>query len=128
LNSPNDPRVFFAAERTLLAWLRTGIAVMGVGFVVARFSLFLGMVRHDFPVQAPHPVSTALGLSFVLFGAAGIAIAAWQFQSFLNTLGPSDRPPGYWLRASMWYALVMAGLGVLLAVYLASGVSAPANG
>src|ERR1700722_1647710 len=37
----NDPRVHFAAERTFLAWIRTGLALMGFGFVVARFGLFL---------------------------------------------------------------------------------------
>lgn len=36
-----DPRILFAAERTLLAWVRTGLALMGFGFVVARFGLFL---------------------------------------------------------------------------------------
>ena len=36
-----DPRIYFAAERTFLAWLRTGLALMGFGFVVARFGLFL---------------------------------------------------------------------------------------
>ena len=37
----DDPRVYFAAERTLLAWVRTGLAMMEFGFVVARFGLFL---------------------------------------------------------------------------------------
>src|SRR5476649_2339332 len=36
----NDPRVFFAAERTLLAWVRAAIGLIGLGFVVARFGLF----------------------------------------------------------------------------------------
>ena len=36
-----DPRVPLAAERTFLAWIRTGLALMGFGFVVARFGLFL---------------------------------------------------------------------------------------
>ena len=41
MTSEPDPRVFFAAERTFLAWIRTGLALMGFGFVVARFGLFL---------------------------------------------------------------------------------------
>ncbi|MBX9623444.1 MAG: DUF202 domain-containing protein, partial [Gemmataceae bacterium] len=43
----NDPRVFFAAERTLLAWVRTAIGLVGLGFVVARFGLFLRLARPD---------------------------------------------------------------------------------
>jgi putative membrane protein len=36
-----DLRDYLAAERTLLPWIRTGLALMGFGFVVARFGLFL---------------------------------------------------------------------------------------
>ena len=32
-----DSRIYMAAERTFLAWIRTGVALMGFGFVVARF-------------------------------------------------------------------------------------------
>jgi len=39
-----DPRVYFAAERTLLAWIRSGLTVMALGFVVARFGLFLALM------------------------------------------------------------------------------------
>ena len=35
----DDPRVFFAAERTLLAWTRTSLTLMAFGFVVERFGL-----------------------------------------------------------------------------------------
>src|SRR5271156_3896829 len=40
-DNPADPRIYFAAERTLLAWVRTGLTMMGFGFVVARFGFFL---------------------------------------------------------------------------------------
>ena len=40
-----DPRVFFAAERTLLAWIRTGLGLVGMGFVVAKFGLFFRLLQ-----------------------------------------------------------------------------------
>ena len=42
-----DPRVVFAAERTLLAWQRSALAFMGFGFVVERFGLFLQTIAHE---------------------------------------------------------------------------------
>jgi putative membrane protein len=41
LKAEPDLRTYFAAEQTTLAWVRTGLAMMGFGFVVARFGLFL---------------------------------------------------------------------------------------
>jgi putative membrane protein len=41
----DDPRTYFAAERTFLAWIRTGLGLMGVGFAVARFGFFLREIR-----------------------------------------------------------------------------------
>jgi len=42
----NDPRVLFAAERTLMAWNRTSISMMAFGFVIERFGIFLEIVGH----------------------------------------------------------------------------------
>jgi putative membrane protein len=124
MSTSNDPRVYFAAERTLLAWLRTGIAVMGVGFLVARFGLFLRMLRRESEHVQPHWNTTLLGVSFVLLGAFGIAIAGVQFMRYLRTIGPSERPPGYWVGLGMWYAFIMAALGLVLAAYLTWGLEA----
>ncbi|MDD2341293.1 MAG: DUF202 domain-containing protein [Tolumonas sp.] len=38
----SDLRVFFAAERTLLAWLRTGLTIITLGFVIALLLSFWG--------------------------------------------------------------------------------------
>jgi hypothetical protein len=57
-----DPRVYFAAERTLLAWLRTGIAIMAFGFVVARFSLIVRLLdAQGSNILTHHGVSPYLG-------------------------------------------------------------------
>jgi len=66
-NPEDDPRVYLAAERTLLAWLRTGLGLIGVGFAVARFGLFLRELQPE-KVRAAH----ATGLS----AWAGVALVA----------------------------------------------------
>ena len=66
--SGEDPRVYFAAERTMLAWLRTGIAVMAFGFVVARFGLFLRLLRAQGGADVGHGVSPYLGAALVGLG------------------------------------------------------------
>ena len=67
----NDPRVHFAAERTFLAWIRTGLALMGFGFVVARFGLFLKEVAvgGNTPGVKSYGFSLWAGSAMVLVGA-----------------------------------------------------------
>jgi len=60
---------YLAAERTLLAWIRTGLALMGFGFVVALFGLFL----EQFQVMQRAPAAPSYGLS-LWFGTALIAV------------------------------------------------------
>src|SRR5215471_15469958 len=93
-----DPRVFFAAERTLLAWIRTGLTIMG--FVVARFGLFLRVIaaqRTDSttPVAAPPHVSNTVGIALVVLGVAIMLVAAFQHRAFVAALPPSDLPPSH---------------------------------
>ena len=118
MDEKGDPRVFFSAERTLLAWIRTGLTVVGLGFVVARFGLFLRIVSREGAHPESAQTSTVLGVLFVLLGSAGIAMAVAQFFRFYRTLPPEDRPAGYWLGASLWFAALLAVSGVALASYL----------
>lgn len=119
----SDPRVFFAAERTLLAWIRTGLTIIALGFVVARFGLFLGMLHAaanpgTMPTQ-PSWQSAALGVALVLLGSFAILVALWNHRAYVRTLPARDIPnqPAPWLPQAA--ALAIAVLGVLLAAYLA---------
>src|SRR6202050_2764550 len=91
-----DPRVLFAAERTLLAWQRSAIALMGFGFVVERFGLFLQMIAHQPLSGSQRSFSLGLGVLLLLLGAAVALLSARQFRQILKDLDPSVVPPGYW--------------------------------
>lgn len=117
MDEKNDPRVFFAAERTLLAWVRTGVAVIGLGFVVARFGLFLRLVRHDAP-DSHQPGSTLIGVGLVLLGAISVALAAWQHVRFCRALPADARPPTRLPNWSVWFAAALSAAGFLLGGYL----------
>lgn len=123
MNDDRDPRVFFAAERTLLAWIRTAIAVMGLGFVVARFGLFLRTIAAATNQTGTTPrvnwESTVLGVAFVLLGAATLGVAAWQHRAFTSELSPAEIPRSSLLGYSLWFAWLLALLGVALAGWLA---------
>ena len=114
----NDPRVYFAAERTLLAWLRTGLAVVGVGFLVARFGLFLRMLRHPAENISPPLASSLIGIGFVLLGAFMIGAAAWQHTRFCRELPANERPTRYLTSLGVGMAVLITGLSLALAVYL----------
>lgn len=122
--SESDPRVFFAAERTLLAWLRTGLTIIGIGFVVARFGLFVRLLslQTQTPIQPSGMswlTSANLGITFVVVGSLAIVFATVQQHRFVATLSPIDLPPAYSRNVAVVMALVVAILGMALAAYLA---------
>ena len=117
MNEANDPRVYFAAERTLLAWIRTGLTVIGLGFVVARFGLFLQLLRHE-ANPSTHPGSTLIGVGLVLLGSAAVAMAAWQHVRFCRNLSPQQRPRELLPNWSIWFAATLSVVGLVLAGYI----------
>ena len=120
----SDPRVFFAAERTLLAWVRTGLTIMGFGFVVAKFGLFLRMLAVsqgavDTGAPLHTSMSTVVGIALVLIGTACMILGAVQHRSYTSTLPPTDIPRSHDPRYPVLLSVFLAALGLGLAVYLA---------
>jgi putative membrane protein len=114
----SDPRVFFAAERTLLAWQRCSLALMGFGFVIQRFSLFLSVLRRQPENSTHHVFSLIVGIVLILVGA-GVALASSvAFRRFVRTLPPQDVPPGSWGPLGSTVNMIVAAIGILLAGYL----------
>lgn len=112
---PPDPRVYFAAERTMLAWLRTGIAIMAFGFVVARFGLLLRLMRQQGSMPIPgHGLSPYLGAGLVALGVASIGVGAVGYRRYCARLHPSDLPS---LRATippLLLSVALMAVGLML--------------
>lgn len=113
----DDPRVLFAAERTLLAWQRTAIALMGFGFVVERFGLFLRIVTNQPLSIAQRGASLWLGVVLLLLGALMGVASAIQFRQVVRGLGEKEIPRVYWVNMGVVLNFILAGIALVLALY-----------
>lgn len=115
-----DPRVYLAAERTLLAWIRTGLSLMGFGFVVARFGLFLReMAVADAKIShRPHSASLWIGVTLVAAGVIVNVLAAVDHLRTVRALRRGDVSLTMKSNTGAILAAFLALIGAIMAGYL----------
>jgi len=113
---------YLAAERTFLAWIRTGLAFMGFGFVVARFGLFLQELAHLEPAFKPgrQGLSIWFGTALILIGVAMDLFSAWHHVRLVRQLNQGETDFTRPSKPAIVTALILAIVGLAMAIYLIS--------
>jgi putative membrane protein len=120
-----DLRFYLAEERTYLAWIRTGIALMGIGFVVARFGL-LGDEPHLMqPAGQPHELSLWLGAALIAIGATVNVFSARGFMRLAGELKRVQLADRSLSKQGVIVASFLALLGIAVAIYLTLFLAQP---
>ncbi|HEV2329909.1 MAG TPA: DUF202 domain-containing protein [Verrucomicrobiae bacterium] len=108
-----------AVERTFLAWVRTSIAIISLGFVVAKFGVWL----RDLAAQLnPHMqihntgMSLPIGVGMMAFGGLLVILAAWHSHLVHRAIERGEARPNRGLIVSV--TIVVALLAALMIIYM----------
>lgn len=116
-----------ANERTFLAWVRTGIAIMAFGFLVERFDIFLKIAAATLGERTHGLVGQAFGnvagLGLIVAGAMLIFLAGLRFRKIGRAIASQVEQPSPGMRLDFMLSAMLVILGMALVVYLAHALS-----
>ena len=116
-----EPDVYFSAERTYLSWIRTGVALMGFGFVLARFALLAHQLRAMGSNPLPHQTSDLsryFGVALVMVGVLTLGAATISHVRTVRQLNTGEPFVGRPTWVGIVVAVLLAAVGTLMSVYL----------
>jgi putative membrane protein len=106
-----------ANERTLQAWTRTSIAVIGLGFIVARFGFLVRALAGRSATAGILTAAGVIGVALTLFGAAITALSLARYLQIRRDIERGEPRVESGLGIALATGLTLTGL--VLAIYLA---------
>ncbi|HEY4937066.1 MAG TPA: DUF202 domain-containing protein [Puia sp.] len=122
---PEDGKIsdHLANERTFLAWIRTSVGLMGFGFVVVKFSIFVkqfSIVMERPAPTTPHGYSSVMGISLVAFGALIGILSFYRYRKIEKQISnPGYKPSGVLINL---LAAAILLIGIFLVIYLLQSI------
>lgn len=82
----NDPRVYYAIERTYLSWVRTQLSILALALLIKKFGI------QEVLEGEPHRTASSALLGMCLLVVAMSVVSLWQARVFVGRLGPEEIP------------------------------------
>ncbi|HJU35279.1 MAG TPA: DUF202 domain-containing protein [Nitrososphaera sp.] len=115
---------YMANQRTFLSWVRTSIALIGLGFAIERFSIFLQQFRliadpnltDNAASATAHDYSAMVGIGMIVLGTGLIFYALKNYLDSNKTIASGKYMP----RNAIVYtaSAAIVGLGIIMIIFL----------
>src|SRR5688572_6159834 len=113
----SGPADHLANERTFLAWIRTSIALMGFGFVIVKFAVFMRQMffmMGGSAVSASKGFSAEIGIIMVITGAIITGLAYWRYRTIEKQLNNGEYFPSKWLSVLVTVSIIIASIFMII--------------
>ena len=113
-----------ANERTFLAWIRTSIALMGFGFVIVKFAVFIRQISYMVGEKNVAPnkgYSAQIGVGMAIIGGLIAILAYLRYRNIEKQLNNNSYFPSMWLSIIVTLSILIGSF--LLILYLLPSIA-----
>ena len=118
-------RTRMALERTVMAWVRTAVALIGFGFTIVQFFERLNTMEGVAAVSRPY-AARYVGLALIATGVFALLISLWQYRRVVRYIWHGEfaaiagfgKPPGHTPIYLIAITMTIVGVVAFVAVFV----------